>query len=177
MPQHFSYLSISIPCCLTFLIALPYLASTASLIQPTKTRNLTVEASPNPICVRDSDWLGTRYGHGDCQGAVNQFISSEVQVRRGHEYEFLAPHARPIHDLPIMQTPRRYTSGSKAPPSLISPLPLLDRATSTEIDYVIRCLLPRDRHVLLPLLPSRQTTRSPTGPLLLCRRQQLRRAR
>ena len=132
MPQHFSCLSVSILYRLTFLVALPHLASTASLIQPTNTRNLTVEASANPVCVRDSNWLGTKYGHGDCQGAVDGFISSEVRVRRGQEYEFLAPHAQPIHDLPIMRTPRRYTLGSKAPPSLISPLLLLGRATTTD---------------------------------------------
>ena len=118
MAQHFSCLSILISCCLTFLVALPHLASTASLIQPTKTE------TPNAVCVRDSRWLGIRYGPLDCQGAVDDLISSEVQVHRDQEFEFLAPQAGPIHDLPIMQTPRRYTFGSKAPPALVLPLPL-----------------------------------------------------
>ena len=132
MQQHFLRLSISISCCLTFLIALPHRASTASLVQPTETRNSTAQASANPVCVHDSNWLGTHYGHSDCRGAVNNFIASEVQVRRGQAYEFLAPNAQPIHDLPIVQTPRRYTSGSKVPPYLISPLPSLGRETSTD---------------------------------------------
>ena len=131
MPQHFSCPSVSISCCLIFLVALPHLASTASLIQPTKTRNSTEEASANPACVRKSSWLGTTYRHSDCQRAVDGFISSEVQVHRDQEYEFLAPHAQPIHHLPVMQTPRRYTVGSKIPPSLISPLPLFGRETFT----------------------------------------------
>ena len=172
MQQHFSYLPISISCLLTFLVALPHPASTASLVQPTKIRNSTAQTSANPVCVHDSNWLGTHYGHSDCRGAVNNFIASEVQTHRRQAYEFLAPNAQPIHDLPVVKTPRRYTSGSKVPPYFISPLSLFGREPPLTIDKSIRCLLPRNSHDLLPFLPFRHTTISPTSPLLSCRCQQ-----
>ncbi|KAL2051203.1 hypothetical protein ABVK25_008450 [Lepraria finkii] len=96
---------------LLLFISLPRLTAAASLIQPTTTQN---SSNPlvAPVCVHNNDWLGTRYSHHDCQQAVQQFISDEVDAHDEREFEFLAPHAEPIHTLPTMLTPRRYTGGA-----------------------------------------------------------------
>ena len=84
------------------------LVFSASLIQSTTSQNSSNPIAA-PVCIRRSDWLGTHYGLHDCQRAVDLLITNEVNVHDEREFEFLAPQAQPIHDLPIMQTPRRYT--------------------------------------------------------------------
>ena len=91
-------------------ISLSHLTAAASLIQPATTQNSSNPLAA-PVCVSTDDWLGTRYGRHSCRQAVQRIISDEVDAHGEREFEFLAPHAEPIHTLPTMQTPRRYTGG------------------------------------------------------------------
>ncbi|KAL2042404.1 hypothetical protein N7G274_004896 [Stereocaulon virgatum] len=93
------------------LISIAKTVGAAALVQPT-TPQMSAASLPAPICVGSSDWLGTRYDREDCQQAVERLVTAEVSVHDQREYEFLAPHASPIHAIPTMRTPRRYTGGA-----------------------------------------------------------------
>ena len=87
---------------LTF-ISLSQLVSPAVLSQPLQ--------SSITGCVSLRDWVDIGYIASDCRQAILRFIHEENYVHGDQEFEFLAPGTSPIHDLPTMATPRRYTVG------------------------------------------------------------------
>lgn len=73
-------------------------------------------------CVASRDWTGMGYVAKDCQQVIERFIHEEVFKYLDQELEFIAPQVSPYHTLPIAQTPRRYTVGTKNPPSPLNSL-------------------------------------------------------
>ena len=62
-------------------------------------------------CVTSRDWIDNGYVKSDCTQAIERFIREENFVHGDQEFEFLAPGVSPIHSLPTLRTPRRYTVG------------------------------------------------------------------
>ena len=62
-------------------------------------------------CTNSIDWLGDGYSNSDCVAVVQRLYFVEVAKHSSREFEFLRPGATNKTDLPVMQTPRRYTVG------------------------------------------------------------------
>lgn len=61
-------------------------------------------------CVAGRDWVGSNgYVASDCHQAIQRFLREELYRRGDEEVEFLAPRTAPLHTLPTVRTPRRYT--------------------------------------------------------------------
>ena len=93
-------------------LALLLCAASSAVVDQSPSSSLNLDLSSSFDCVSLRDWIGTNYIASDCQQAIRRFIHEEVFVHMDHELEFLAPGASPLHTLPTVATPRRYTVGS-----------------------------------------------------------------
>ena len=62
-------------------------------------------------CTGSIDWLGDGYSNSDCVAVVQRLYFVEVAKHSNRQFEFIRPGATNRTDLPVMQTPRRYTVG------------------------------------------------------------------
>ena len=83
-------------------------------------------------CVPTGDWISTGYVASDCRQTIRRFIHEEV-FHMDEELEFLAPGSAPIHTLPTIETPRRYSVGLSTLPMHLISLNLLYRNLTREL--------------------------------------------
>ena len=67
-------------------------------------------------CTSSTDWLGHSINDEDCHGTINKLYKIEVLRHGMNHFEFLGKGASPEYELPVMQTPRRYTIGEPLTP-------------------------------------------------------------
>ena len=101
-----------------------------------------------PQCIASSDWVGNGYVASHCQDTILRLVSAETNVHGPQVFEFLAPDAQPLHAIPVMRTPRRYTVGSP-PPLPTYGIPLTHRQKKVAVPSSSQCyplLFPRRQH-------------------------------
>ena len=140
-------------------------ASSAVIHQPSSSF-LNLDSSSLFDCVSLRNWIGNNYVASDCHQAIRRFVREEVSVHMDHELEFLAPGSSPLHALPTVETPRRYTVGSSFSHFLCNTSAMLFILTLS------RELQSRDCHVQLVLLPGRLYSHSPHYQKLLSNRHE-----
>ena len=64
---------------------------------------------PKFACTNSIDWVGDRYNNEDCRATVQRLHNVEVAKHQKQEFEFMLPGAINKTNLPLMQTPRKYT--------------------------------------------------------------------
>lgn len=90
--------------------------SKGSLSQPSFLNYTSTASSPQPVdsyCYGSVSWRGSpdfdwRF-RASCDNAAKMLWTREVNQHTNIEYEFLDYRTPPIHDNPLMRTPRRYS--------------------------------------------------------------------
>ena len=135
-------------CFFFFVFYLPP-ASPTTIWQPSRPKNSS-ELGYAASCVSSRDWIDNHYVASDCQQAIRLFQSEEVLVHMDQEFEFLAPGVTPIHTLPTMATPRRYTVGASE--DMMAYISAHRKISLTS--FIASKLLDCDCNVQLPVIPT-----------------------
>lgn len=70
-------------------------------------------------CTSSADWLGHSINVEDCSGTINRLYRIEVLKHGMNFFEFLGKGVDPEYELPVMQTPRRYSVGKPLAPYIL----------------------------------------------------------
>lgn len=70
------------------------------------TTNATLGGNP-AYCSNNEGWVGNGIIRSDCAEAISEFYRTNVEPRKGQEFEFLTRGVRSISHLPTLITPRK----------------------------------------------------------------------
>ena len=104
-------LLVALTSVLLFLSALPALGLKIPILSTLASPNTGLGAIRHG-CNSFTGWIGSGVSRNDCELAIEELWKSDVQPRRGQEYEFYARGApRLDFPLPLVLTPRKHEYG------------------------------------------------------------------
>ncbi|KAL9130000.1 MAG: hypothetical protein Q9175_007136 [Cornicularia normoerica] len=77
----------------------------------TVTTNATLGGNP-AYCSNNEGWVGNGIIRSDCAEAISEFYRTNVEPRKGQDFEFLTRGVRSISHLPTVITPRKGDYGT-----------------------------------------------------------------
>ena len=87
------------------------LVNRAKITQPS---SITYNASlggTDAFCNSFEGWIGNGIIEDDCQTAINELYRTDVEPRKGQQYEFVRKGAHKTTNLPTVLTPRKHYFG------------------------------------------------------------------